>query len=534
MGDASGLRARVGPGARLRRALVAGSSLFVLAGVAGAAGAVAGAPRPGGLGHHDRAGIGASSSTVSAQPPPATESSSWSGEVAWASKNGLGAYSDVTGAWVQPAVAPSSSPQYADTWVGVDGYDGKLLQAGTTAEADGNGATYDAWFVAWTGQPSGMTVIDEPVAPGDRMDVTIVRQTTGQWNARVQDATAGWTWSTTVTYPANGSTAEWIEEAPGTWSTPSRDQTLADYGSVTFTTVRANGSPPDVLTAFDIGTNGKISSAPGTYDPALGSFTVRYGQPAATLQAITPPSGPASGGTVVQLTGANLGPTPVVRFGGAEATVIRSSTSSILVRTPPHAPGDVPVTVTLDHHGALAEAVASAKVSFDYAATPGYVVLQASGTMAAFGSAHGVAAPRRIVDAIVGVARDLATGGYWEATSGGGVYDLGAPDLGTLAALVQRLSLGTVTGIAAMPTGSGYWLVGADGGVFTFGAARFFGSASNAHIGSPIVGVAAATTDRGYWLAVADGQVLAFGAAPRLGSVRPSGAPSPAVGILAG
>ena len=525
MGDAPRSRGRVSAGARVHRAPVAGSSLLlwsvVLLVAAPAASCVTGFSRARPAAAADRVATTSWASPLSPAaplPPPATENPSWSGELAWATKNGSAAYGDVTGAWVQPAVAPSSGPQYADTWVGVDGYDGKLLQAGTTAESDGSAATYDAWFVAWSGNPSGMTVIDEPVAAGDHMDVAIVRDATGEWTVHVEDATAGWTWSTTVTYPANGSTAEWIEEAPGTWSTPSRYQALADYGAVTFTTVRANGSAPAVVTAFDIAQNGEVASYPETYDSARSTFAVRYGRPVPALHAISPPSGPASGGTLVQLTGANLGASPTVLFGKTVATVIRSSTSSIVVEAPPHAPGEVPVTVSVDDQGAIVEAVGSPPVGFDYASEPGYVELLASGSMAPFGSAHGVAVPQHLVGAVVGVARDSATGGYWEATSGGGVYDMGAPDLGTLAALVQRLNLGPVAGIAATPTGDGYWLVTAKGGVFEFGAARSFGTLRGTRLAARIVGMSPTPTGQGYWLVGADGGVFTFGTARFYGS----------------
>ena len=222
-----------------------------------------------------------SRSTQATIPPPGLENPSWSGELAWASKNGVTAFDHVTGAWVQPSIAPASPAQYADTWVGVDGYDGKLLQLGTTAWTREGAVAYDAWFAAWTGRPSGMTVIDEPVAAGDHMQVTIDRSSSGTWYAKIEDATAGWTWSTALTYPANGSTAEWIEEAPGTWSTPSQHQALADYGSTTFTTVRADGAVPASVTAFDVAQGGRVVSYPSTYSATTASFTVHYGQPGA-------------------------------------------------------------------------------------------------------------------------------------------------------------------------------------------------------------------------------------------------------------
>ncbi len=453
-------------------------------------------------------------------PPPATENPSWSGELAWATKSGATAFDQVAGAWVQPSVAPSSGAQYADTWVGVDGYDGKLLQIGTTAWTRNGTVSYEAWFVAWTGAPSGMTVIDEPVAAGDHMKAAIDRVASGEWSAVLDDETAGWTWSTTVTYPADGSTAEWIEEAPGTWTTTSHHQTLADYGSVTFTTVRADGAAPATPTPFDITENGAVVSYPSTYDTPQGSFIVRYGEPVPSLHSLSPTSGPASGGSIVHLSGADLGSSPLVRFGDVTAAVVHSSTTSIVVRAPAHLPGEVPVTVTVDPPGSAvgvsAATAATAATGFEYQSVYGYAVVLASGTVHAFGSAR--SAPRAALRraAVVGLAEDAGTGGYWETTSAGAVYDDDAPDLGTLAT-VDR-STGSVTGIVATPTGSGYWLVTSVGAVYHFGSASSFGTLRASHLASRIVGMSASPTGRGYWLVASNGRVYPFGTASHLGS----------------
>ena len=518
-------------------------------------------------------GAAAMATSSRTMPPPATENPSWSGELAWASKNGTNAFDQVTGAWVQPAVVPSSSPAYADTWVGIDGYDGKLLQTGTTASTEGGTVSYEAWFVAWNGSPSGMTVLNEPVSAGDRMTVAIDRTPTGKWSVELSDRTAGWTWSTTVTYPANGQTAEWIEEAPGTWSTSSHYQTLADYGSVAFTTVRANGAAPAVVTGYDVAQGGAVVSYPGTYSQSAASFSLRYGAAVPTVRAISPSTGPSSGGTLVDLSGTDFGTSPVVRFGGVEAQVVSTSTSSLVVRAPAHAPGSVPVTVGGGPGGGTLDASAS-PATFEYVSAPGYLVVFSSGRVDAFGAAP-VPATAHAGANVVGLAKDASTGGYWEATSGGGVYDVGAPDLGTLTALVQREPIGSVAGIAATPSGSGYWLVtthgdvydfgsagafgtlhgvrlaapvvgiaaaptgdgywlvASDGGIFTFGAARFFGPAGDLHLRAPVVGMAAAPTGGGYWLVASDGGIFTYGAARFFGSMGGTRLDAPVVGMSA-
>jgi hypothetical protein len=348
------------------------------------------------------------------------------------------------------------------------------------------------------------------------------------------DRTAGWTWSTTVTYPANGSTAEWIEEAPGTWSTPSHYQTLADYGSLTFTTVHANGAAPAVVTPYDVEEAGAVVSSPGTYDPSAASFTLRYGPAVPVVHEISPATGPSSGGTLVDLQGADFGTAPVVRFGGVEAQVVDATTSSVVVRAPAHAPGAVPVTVGAGSgdpaDGALA--ASSSPATFEYVSAPGYLVVFSSGRVDAFGAAP-VPATARAGAKVVGLAKDTATGGYWEATSEGGVYDVSAPDMGTLTAFVESQPIGSVAGIAATPSGSGYWLVTTEGDVYDFGAAGAFGTLAGVRLAAPVVGIAAAPTGEGYWLVAADGGVFTFGAARFFGSAGNLHLRAPVVGMAA-
>jgi hypothetical protein len=64
------------------------------------------------------------------------------------------------------------------------------------------------------------------------------------------------------------------------------------------------------------------------------------------LDAVSPSSGPSSGGNTVTLSGAHFRAGAVVRFGTAEAMVRELSPSAIEVVVPEHLPGPVDVTVT--------------------------------------------------------------------------------------------------------------------------------------------------------------------------------------------
>jgi large repetitive protein len=69
--------------------------------------------------------------------------------------------------------------------------------------------------------------------------------------------------------------------------------------------------------------------------------------PAPTLTAVSPSSGPISGGTAVTMTGTNFASGAMVTFGGAAATsVVVVSPTQITAHTPAHAQGSVNVVVT--------------------------------------------------------------------------------------------------------------------------------------------------------------------------------------------
>jgi hypothetical protein len=85
----------------------------------------------------------------------------------------------------------------------------------------------------------------------------------------------------------------------------------------------------------------------------------------------------------------------------------------------------------------------------------------------------------------VGIAANIATGGYWLVASDGGVFAFDAPFFGSTGAI--RLNQ-PIVGMAATTDARGYRFVAADGGVFNFGDAKFGGSSSGSGT-SPVVAI---------------------------------------------
>ncbi len=117
-----------------------------------------------------------------------------------------------------------------------------------------------------------------------------------------------------------------------------------------------------------IGTDSAVfytSDNGATWSPAgTVHFNVAAGPP--TVTGVTPSSGPASGGTAVTVTGTNFTGVTAVRFGGAAASFVVNSATSLSATTPIGTAGTVDVTVTT----AAGTSAISAADRFTYVSAP--------------------------------------------------------------------------------------------------------------------------------------------------------------------
>jgi len=191
------------------------------------------------------------------------ESTNWSGYVLPTFQTGV-KYTSAQGNWVVPGVTNEDHPQsavYSSSWLGIGGScsntqctssDHSLIQLGTEQDVLSDGTTnYFAWYEIL---PANGAIIPEPVQPGDAITASVrcvasCGSLTQTWTMSMTDSTAGWTWSKTVQYASSEQSAEWIEESPS--STSNQIQPLADFGIVTFQSVRANDSNPNLSLAND-------------------------------------------------------------------------------------------------------------------------------------------------------------------------------------------------------------------------------------------------------------------------------------------
>ena len=203
----------------------------------------------------------------------------------------------------------------------------------------------------------------------------------------------------------------------------------------------------------------------------------------------------------------------------------------------------------------------------------GYDLVAADGGIFNFGTAQfdGSMGGSYLSTPVVGMTKDVRTGGYWEVASDGGIFSFDAPFEGSMGGTSLNAP---IVGMVSDNLTGGYWLVASDGGVFAFntpffgsmavpnwtnqslewrpcpsgtatGSLRrtaafslsvmspFYGSMGGISLNEPIVGMASNAFGNGYWLVAKDGGVFAFGSAQFYGSMGVPSSTSPSSEWLA-
>src|SRR5580698_277648 len=131
--------------------------------------------------------------------------------------------SSISAQWVVPTATQHTAGEAEDsaTWIGIGGgclqsscsvTDSTLIQAGTEQDVSSSGqATYDAWYEIIPVPEIASTIV---VHPGDVINCSISQVVPGVWTISLSDSTDGQSFTETVPYTSDESTAEWIEETP--------------------------------------------------------------------------------------------------------------------------------------------------------------------------------------------------------------------------------------------------------------------------------------------------------------------------------
>jgi hypothetical protein len=116
----------------------------------------------------------------------------------------------------------------------------------------------------------------------------------------------------------------------------------------------------------------------------------------------------------------------------------------------------------------------------------------------------------------VGIAADVATGGYWLLGSNGGITAFDAPSWGALDHKLQGTE--TAVGLAATPQG-GYLILTSSGRVAAFHGPGYGQVAGKMPAGVTAVALSMSQATGGYWVLESNGTIAAFHA-PARGSLK--------------
>jgi hypothetical protein len=158
----------------------------------------------------------------------------------WAGYDDVGGtYTSVSASWIQPAVTCSGGKSsYSSFWVGLDG-DGSnsVEQTGTEADCSHGRASSSSWYEFYPAYPVNYS---NAVSPGDSFSASVTYTGGTGYRLILTDNTKGWSHTTTGSAPgALNASAEVIAEAP---SSNRGVLPLANFGSMTFSNAKANGS----------------------------------------------------------------------------------------------------------------------------------------------------------------------------------------------------------------------------------------------------------------------------------------------------
>ena len=170
------------------------------------------------------------------------QSTNWGGYVVASNQTALNDYNSayakpvvtqVNASWIVQTAGSSHKATYSAQWVGIGGFfsgDNSLIQTGTSSDYS-HGASYSAWYELL---PASETAISMTVKPGDKMyaSISLVPNTTDEWNITIKDISENEVFSTVVTYSSSKLSGEYIEERPELCTVAHCTlTTLSDFGT---------------------------------------------------------------------------------------------------------------------------------------------------------------------------------------------------------------------------------------------------------------------------------------------------------------
>lgn len=154
----------------------------------------------------------------------------------------------VNGSWTVPSVSDVGADAFSAVWVGIGGqYGHTLIQVGTEQDWISGEPSYSAWYETLPDQ--SVTIDSMQVSPSDKIEasVTLVNSDSNLWSVAITDLATTQSFQINITYDPGRLSGEWIVERPDVNGVTS---TLANFGSVTFSSCQANVGGNGSIAAF--------------------------------------------------------------------------------------------------------------------------------------------------------------------------------------------------------------------------------------------------------------------------------------------
>jgi hypothetical protein len=180
-------------------------------------------------------------------------------------------FSSVAATWTEPSATCNSTNDLYAPWVGIDGYGSSTVeQTGVATDCSSGSPVDQAWYEMYPKAPVYLNSSSYPVSAGDVIHASVTYTGSRHYVLKLNDASRGWTFTTTQSISASRVSAEVIIESP-TGAYP-------NFGTVNFSSATVNGTAlgSHGPVAMDPSSNGVYEATTSSLGSGGTSFSDRY------------------------------------------------------------------------------------------------------------------------------------------------------------------------------------------------------------------------------------------------------------------
>jgi hypothetical protein len=180
-------------------------------------------------------------------------------------------FTSVSATWTEASATCNSTNDLYAPWVGIDGYGSSSVeQTGVATDCSSGSPVHQAWYEMYPKAPVYLSSSTYPVSAGNVINASVTYTGSRHYKLTLNNATRGWTFTTTQSISASRTSAEVIIESP-TGSYP-------NFGTLNFSSAKVNGQALGNFapTALDPSSNGVYEASTSALGGGGTSFSDRY------------------------------------------------------------------------------------------------------------------------------------------------------------------------------------------------------------------------------------------------------------------